>query len=220
MTKQKLNKATEAFNLLFADDGEAIEVIAPKIERIIERNPNATNCYLVIMTGKSGTKINDLYDTTVQIDGREVKLTGKHRLQGSYLRSITEAMNDKGVHGTMSIFNHTVEDANELINEYQKLMVKLSTGTDYKVMAMVHMEEQQLEDIFNKHQQDYFDAELASGRITGTRKGFKFTELEGLRTSLPWRVYNERLNALRSQFKRGQAQHIAYHIGKYIELVK
>jgi hypothetical protein len=217
MTKRKKNTATEAFNLLFGEEG--VPVIAPVIEREVARNAGATNCYLVVMTGKSGTKINDLYDTSIWNEGKEIKLTGKHRLQGAYLRSITEALKQEGVKGTMSIFNHTVEDADELINEHQKMLIKLAKGVDWKVMAKVHIQEEELNEVIGTLQNEYFDKEIESGRITGTRKGFRFTEYEAKKATLRYREANELHNALRSRFKQGQADYIAYKIRKYIELL-
>jgi hypothetical protein len=216
MTKRK-NTATQAFNLLFGDEG--VPVIAPVIEREIARNAGATNCYLVVMTGKSGTKINDLYDTSIWNEGKEIKLTGKHRLQGAYLRSITEALKQQGVKGTMSIFNHTVEDAEELINEHQKMLIKLAKGVDWKVMAKVHIQEEELEEVIGALQTEYFNQELQSGRIIGTRKSFRFTEYQAKKSTLRWREANELLNALRTRFKQGQADYIAYKIRKYIEVL-
>ena len=216
MTKRK-NTSIQAFNLLFGSDEP--EVKLPIVEQLFERKATATNCYLVVMTGNSGTKINDLYDTSIWNEGKEIKLTGKHRLQGAYLRSITEALKQRGVKGTMSIFNHKVEDAEELINEHQKLLIKLAKGVEWKVMARVNLEEQELESVMGKLQSDYFDEALAQGFITGSRKSFRFTEYDAKRDSLNYYQRNKLHNELRLRFKHEQAEYMANKLGNYIELV-
>ena len=216
MTKRKHKQTTEAFNLLFGSTEP--EVIVPTVEELFE-NKAATNCYLVVMTGNSGTKINDLYDTSIWNEGKEIKLTGKHRLQGAYLRSIQEALKQRGVKGTMSIFNHKVEDAEELINEHQKMLIKLAKGVEWKVMARVHIQEEELEQVIGKLQQEYFDEALATGFITGTRKSYRFTEYDANKAKMSYHALHVLHNELRLRFKHEQAEYIASKLGKYIELV-
>jgi len=202
MSKRKQQTA-QAFELLFGNAEQ--QDTAVLVEELFERKATATNCYLVVMTGNSGTKINDLYDTSIWNEGKEIKLTGKHRLQGAYLRSITEALKQRGVKGTMSIFNHTVEDAEELINEHQKMLIKLAKGVEWKVMARVHIQEEDLQEVIGKLQDEYFKKALADGFITGSRKAYRYTEYDSQKSTLRYHEANVLLNALRLRFKNEQA---------------
>jgi hypothetical protein len=212
MAKRK-QKTIEAFNLLFGNDEQQVQQ-----QEIFERKATATNCYLVVKTGNSGTKINDLYDTTIWNEGKEIKLTGKHRLQGPWLRSITDQLKQRGITGTVSIFNHTIEDAEELINEHQKMMIKLAKGVDWKVVARVNIEEQELDDMIKTLGKENFEHELAEGRVTGTYNAYRHTKYDKYKTTSNYQN-NKLINECRLEYKHRQADFIGQRLGKYIELV-
>jgi hypothetical protein len=221
MTKQKQSKSNEAFGLLFGaeDTGYKHETYTPKQKEEFHRNPNATECYLVVKTGNSGTKINDLYNTTINVDDREIKLAGKHRLQGPWLRSITDQLKQNGITGTVSIFNHTIADAEELINEHQKMMIKLAKDIDWKVVARVNLEEKELDELIKTLGVENFENELAEGRVTGSYNAYRHVKFDKYKTTSNYQN-NKLINECRLEYKHRQADYIGQRIGKYIELVK
>ena len=217
---KKQNKANEAFGLLFGaeDTGYKHETYIAKPKPIFERNANAKECYLVVKTGKSGTKINDLYDTIINVDDRQIKLAGKHRLQGPWLRSITDQLKQSGISGTVSIFNHTIEDAEELINEHQKMMIKLAKDIDWKVVARVNLEEKELDSLIKTLGVENFENELANGRVSGTYNAYRHTKYDKYKTTSNYQN-NKLINECRLEYKHRQAEFIGERLSKYIEIV-
>jgi hypothetical protein len=219
MTK-KQSKANEAFGLLFGaeDTNYRHETYDVKPKEIFERNLNAKECYLVVKTGKSGTKINNLYDTIINVDDRQIKLAGKHRLQGPWLRSITDELKTRGITGTVSIFNHTIEDAEELINEHQKMMIKLAKDIDWKVVARVNLEEKELDGLIKTLGKENFENELAEGRVTGEYNAYRHAKYDKYKTTSNYQN-NILINECRLEYKKRQAEFIGERLSKYIELV-
>jgi hypothetical protein len=212
---KKQNKANEAFGLLFGAEEQQTTV---KVQELFERNANATECYLVVKTGNSGTKINDLYNTTIWNEGKEIKLAGRHRLQGPWLRSITDQLKQSGITGTVSIFNHTIEDAEELINEHQKMMIKLAKGVDWKVVARVNLEEKELDGLIKTLGVENFENELEQGRVSGTYNAYRHTKYEKYKTTSNYQN-NKLINECRLEYKHRQADFIGQRLSKYIEIL-
>jgi hypothetical protein len=217
---KKQNKANEAFGLLFGaeETNYKHETYTAKPKEIFERNANATECYLVVKTGNSGTKINDLYKTSIWNEGKEIKLTGKHRLQGPWLRSITDQLKQSGISGTVSIFNHTIEDAEELINEHQKMMIKLAKDIDWKVVARVNLEEKELDGLIKTLGVENFENELAQGRVSGTYNAYRHTKYDKYKTTSNYQN-NKLINECRLEYKHRQADFIGQRLSKYIEIL-
>ena len=223
MTK-KQSKANEAFGLLFGAEEQnqvGIHVDGQIFSRdeIVERKADAKDCYLIVMTGKTGTKINDLYDTTIMNGDKEVRLSGKHRLQGAALRGLKEAMNLKGIHGTMSIFNHTIEDAEELIHEHNRMMIKLAKNVEWIVAGRVNLSEAEIDEIMPKLRKEYHEKLIASGEIIDNGKTYLFTEYENRKEGLRYNEANQLINDLRLNYKHEQAEYTSLRLMKYIELV-
>ena len=172
----------------------------------------------MVKTGKSGTKINNLYDTVINVDDRDIRLAGKHRLQGPWLRSITDELKTRGITGTVSIFNHTIEDAEELINEHQKMMIKLAKNVDWKVVARVNLEEKELDGLIKTLGEENFENELAEGRVSGTYNAYRHTKYDKFKTTSNYQN-NILINECRLAYKHRQAEFIGERLSKYIELV-
>jgi hypothetical protein len=217
---KKQSKANEAFELLFGAEQTEYrhETYDVKAKELFERNANAKECYLVVKTGKSGTKINNLYDTVINVDDRDIRLAGKHRLQGPYLRSITDELKTRGITGTVSIFNHTIEDAEELINEHQKMMIKLAKDIDWKVVARVNLEEKELDGLIKTLGKENFENELAQGRVSGTYNAYRHTTYEKYKTTSNYQN-NKLINECRLEYKHRQADFIGQRLSKYIEIL-
>ena len=223
MTK-KQSKANEAFGLLFGAEEQnqvGIHVDGQVFSRdeIVERKADATDCYLIVMTGKSGTKINDLYDTTIMNGDKEVRLAGKHRLQGAALRGLKEAMNLKGIHGTMSIFNHTIEDADELIHEHNRMMIKLAKNVDWIVAGKINLSEAEIDEVMPKLRKEYHATQIENGTIIDDGSHYRFTEYENRKDGLRYGQANELINDCRLRYKHEQAEYTSLRLMKYIELV-
>ena len=130
---------------------------------------------LVVKTGRSGIKVNDLYRTKVDCDGRTVRLAGRTRLVGTWYRSVVAAVKKQGITGTMSVFVHDENDTEELINEYQKLMIKLSKDLDWKPVARLKLDMDELGKITEEINDRAYDklAEMKVIEWTGKNR-FKF----------------------------------------------
>ncbi|MCX7246797.1 MAG: hypothetical protein NTX31_03840 [Burkholderiales bacterium] len=126
--------------------------------------------YLVVKTGKSGAKLNDLY--SVSVDG--VKLTGEHRLQGGWYQSIVRTVKEKGGTGTFTIFKHKRKDAEVLLKNYQKSMLMLRNDIKWIPVARVDMEERNLEKVVESARIACFE-DLANKKIIEIIKRDPFT---------------------------------------------
>jgi hypothetical protein len=94
---------------------------------------------LVVKTGRSGMKVNELYRTEIECEGRTIRLAGKTRLVGTWYRSIVAAVKQQGITGTLSVIVHNEDDVDELVNEYQKLLIKLAKDVDWVPVAKLKM---------------------------------------------------------------------------------
>jgi len=225
MTKKQ--KTNEAFNLLFGEASEQ-QVITQTITEVFERSSTAKDMYLVVKIGKKGTKMNDLYNNTLWSEGKEIKLSGNHRLAGARLQGITEAVKEKGLTGTFSVFNYNIQDADELTHEHNKMMLKLAKDLDFTVVAKVNLSEQELDVEINKLTKEYYKHAIDTGFIIPTGKtSYRFTEYEQVDlTGLNWQERrqaikrnNEHVNALRLRYKKQQAKYVAEKLSKYIRKV-
>jgi hypothetical protein len=226
MTKRK-QQTTAAFNLLFGGESEQ-QVITQTITEMYERSAEAKDMYLVVKIGSKGTKMNDLYNNTLWSEGKEITLAGKHRLAGARLRSITEAVKEKGLTGTFSVFNYAIEDADELTHEHSKLMLKLAKDLDFTVVAKVNLSEAELDKEINKLTKEYHKKAVDTGFVRDTGKSsYEFTEwkapdttgMDYQRRRLAIRENNEMVNALRLRYKKEQATYVADRLGKYIRKI-
>jgi hypothetical protein len=78
--------------------------------------------YLVIKTGLSGIKLNDLYDAKVG----DIALRGMHRLIGNSRAVILDICKQRGARGTMSVIGYeTKAEVDELVKEYNKSILGL-----------------------------------------------------------------------------------------------
>jgi hypothetical protein len=111
---------------------------------------------LIIKSGLSGDKLTNLYRTKVDTERGPVKLMGKTRLTGSWYRAAVAAAKAKGIKGTLTVIVHNEEDADELIHEHQRLMIKLGKGVDWTPVARMRMNMNE----FGKLDTELFDTGL------------------------------------------------------------
>lgn len=99
---------------------------------------------LIIKSGLSGDKLTNLYRTKVDTERGPVSLMGKTRLTGTWYRAAVAAAKAKGIKGTLSVIVHNEEDADELIHEHQRLMIKLGKGVDWAPVARMRLSMKEL----------------------------------------------------------------------------
>ncbi len=100
--------------------------------------------YLIVKTGKSGSKLNDLYDTEVLTESGKVKLCST-RLLGTWYQSIVRATKRTGVTGTLSVLKHDPDTADLLLAEYQATFLRLKNDINWRVVARLDISDQELQ---------------------------------------------------------------------------
>jgi len=166
---------------------------------------------LVVKTGRSGAKLDQLFTTEVECEGRTIQLSGKTRLVGNWYRSVVAAVKQRGITGTLSVFVHNEDDAEELINEYQKLLIKLAKDVDWVPVARLKMSMDELSSI-NTESNNRAYKELVENKFieyTGKHR-FKFTSKP--RT-------NREINECRLYVKNFVAKRSAIDIADKLEMI-
>jgi hypothetical protein len=166
---------------------------------------------LVVKTGRSGAKLSQLFTTEIECEGRNIQLSGKTRLVGNWYRSVVSAVKQRGISGTFSVFVHDEDDTEELINEYQKLLIKLGKGVDWHPVARLKMSMNELSAITNESN-DRAYAELAENKFIEYTSMNRFRFVSKPRT-------NAEINECRLYVKNFVADRSAVDIANKLEII-
>lgn len=166
---------------------------------------------LIIKSGLSGDKLNNLYRTKVDTERGPVSLMGKTRLVGTWYRAAVTAAKDKGIKGTLSVIVHDEEDADELIHEHQRLMIKLGKGVDWTPVARMRLNTEELSAINTEANNLAWDKLVEQNyvRKTGSRK-YEFVNKPKT---------NEECNAMRLYTKKFIASVSAKALADKVEVI-
>lgn len=101
------------------------------------------NSYLIVKTGKSGMRINDLWN--LEIAGE--KITPLHRLTGSWRNIIIDICKARGARGTMSVLAYKDKaTVDELIKDYNKSLLGLQ-NLNWQPVARIDADIDELGDL-------------------------------------------------------------------------
>lgn len=118
--------------------------------------------YLIVKTGKSGMRIDDLW--RMEIAGE--KITPIHRLTGSWRNIILNICKARGARGTMSVLAYKDKaTVDELIKDYNKSLLGLQ-NLNWQPVARIDADIEELGDLMTIERNKAWDLLAELGRIT------------------------------------------------------
>jgi len=123
--------------------------------------------YLVVKTGLSGTKVNDLW----QLDIGGERIVPLHRLTGNWRTIIIDACKQKGATGTMSVLGYqSKEQVDELVKDYNKSLLALTKNINWQPVARIDADIETINKKSVEARQKVWEELAESGRIVITQR--------------------------------------------------
>ena len=162
----------------------------------------AKSSYLVIKTGKSGAKLNTLYTTKLATELGDIPLTGEYRLTGGWYRDIMTACKMQGIKGTLSVVKHTPENADLLLQEWQKTFLMLRNNIDWQPVARIDISEADLADITDKSCKQAIELAIDAGDIVYDSNG----KLAYAKPELSYKSYMANVKRIKQERRQNSAR--------------